>query len=101
EADTGCADGLLHGEGVALGCAQAFRFSARLGLCSGQEAERACAAIAAAGLPSRLAERKGGPFTADALIGHMVQDKKAEGGKLTFILAHGIGQAFVAKDVDA
>jgi 3-dehydroquinate synthase len=31
----------------------------------------------------------------------MVQDKKAEAGKLTFILARGIGQAFVAKDVDA
>ena len=101
EAETGFGDRLLHGEGVALGCAQAFRFSARLGLCSGQEALRATAAIAAAGLPSRMAELKAGPFSADALIGHMVQDKKVEGGKLTFILARGIGQAFVAKDVDA
>jgi 3-dehydroquinate synthase len=31
----------------------------------------------------------------------MAQDKKAEGGRLTFILARGIGEAFAAKDVDA
>jgi 3-dehydroquinate synthase len=31
----------------------------------------------------------------------MAQDKKAEGGRLTFILARAIGDAFVAKDVDA
>jgi 3-dehydroquinate synthase len=101
EAETGFGDGLLHGEGVALGCAMAFRFSARLGLCSGQDAERAAAAIAAAGLPARLQALNAGPFAADALVAHMAQDKKAEGGQLTFILARGIGQAFVAKDVDA
>jgi 3-dehydroquinate synthase len=101
EAETGFGDKLLHGEGVALGCAMAFRFSARLGRCSGQEAERASTAIAAAGLPTRIAEIPAGPFAADVLVDHMAQDKKAEGGKLTFILANGIGQAFVAKDVDA
>ena len=101
EAETGFGETLLHGEGVALGCALAFRFSARLGLCSGQDAERASAAIAAAGLPSRMEDLNAGPFGADALVGHMAQDKKAEGGKLTFILASGLGQAFVAKDVDA
>ena len=100
EAETGFGERLLHGEGVALGCAMAFRFSARLGLCSGQEAERAAAAIAAAGLPARLQDLGAGPFAAGALVGHMAQDKKAEGGKLTFILARGIGRAFVAKDVD-
>jgi 3-dehydroquinate synthase len=41
------------------------------------------------------------PFDASRLVRHMAQDKKAEGGKLTFILARGIGDAFVAKDVDA
>ncbi len=86
---------------MAIGCALAFRFSARLGLCSGQDAERAAAAIAAAGLPVRLDQLAGGPFSADALIGHMIQDKKAEGGRLIFILARGLGQAFVARDVEA
>ena len=31
----------------------------------------------------------------------MAGDKKAEGGRLTLILARRIGEAFVAKDVDA
>ena len=31
----------------------------------------------------------------------MAQDKKAEGGSLTFVLVRGLGQAFVAKGVDA
>jgi 3-dehydroquinate synthetase len=30
----------------------------------------------------------------------IAQDKKVKRGRLTFILAHGIGQAFVADDVD-
>jgi 3-dehydroquinate synthetase len=29
----------------------------------------------------------------------MRQDKKAQGGKLTFILAHGIGNTFVARNI--
>jgi 3-dehydroquinate synthase len=36
---------------------------------------------------------------ADALIELMGQDKKVVDGKLRFILARGIGQAFVADDV--
>ena len=31
----------------------------------------------------------------------MAQDKKAEGGRLTFILARRAGEAFVARDLDA
>ena len=101
EAETGYGHDLLHGEGVAIGCAQAFRFSARLGHCTAQDAARAVAAIGASGLPTRMDQVKGAPFAADRLIEHMAQDKKAEGGRLTFVLAKGIGQAFVAKGVDA
>jgi 3-dehydroquinate synthase len=101
EAETSFGDALKHGEAVGLGCALAFRFSVHLGLCPGQDAERAARAIAAAGLPTRLADVPAGPFRADALVAHMAQDKKAEGGRLTFILARRIGEAFVAKDVDA
>ena len=39
-------------------------------------------------------------WDADRLIGHMRGDKKAEGGKLTFVLARGIGKSFVTRDVD-
>jgi 3-dehydroquinate synthase len=101
EAETGFGDGLLHGEAVAAGQALAFRFSASQGLCPTQDAARAAAAIALAGLPTTLAEVAAKPFDADRLVRHMAQDKKAEGGRLTFILARGLGDAFVAKDVDA
>ncbi len=99
EAETGFGEGLNHGEAVGLGCALAFRFSAAEGLCPGQDATRAERAIAAAGLPTRL--EQAGRFGADALLAHMAQDKKAERGALTLVLARGIGEAFVAKGVDA
>jgi 3-dehydroquinate synthase len=101
EAETGYGGSLLHGEAVAAGQALAFRFSAAQGLCTTQDAQRAAAAIAGTGLPTRLADVPGHPFDAQRLVSHMAQDKKAEAGKLTFILASGLGDAFVAKDVDA
>jgi len=101
EAETGFGASLLHGEAVAAGQALAFRFSAVQGLCPTQDATRATAAIAAAGLPTTLADVAATAFDAERLVRHMAQDKKAEGGKLTFILARGIGDAFVARDVDA
>src|SRR5262249_30659503 len=63
EAETGFGEALLHGEAVALGCAMAFRFSAELGLCAEADAERAERAIAAAGLPTRLEQAPGHPFS--------------------------------------
>ena len=100
EAETGFGGALLHGEAVGCGMALAFRFSAALGHVSGQDAGRATRAIAAAGLPVRLFEVSGHPFDASRLTAHMGQDKKAEGGRLTFILARALGEAFVARDVD-
>jgi 3-dehydroquinate synthase len=101
ESETGYGEALLHGEAVAAGQALAFRFSAAQGLAPRQDAERATAAIAAAGLPTRLDQIPGHPFDAERLVRHMAQDKKAEGGRLTFVLASAIGEALVAKDVDA
>ncbi|MDR3510424.1 MAG: 3-dehydroquinate synthase [Caulobacteraceae bacterium] len=100
EAEMGFGDGLLHGEAVGLGMAMAFRFSARQAICPGQDAERAERAIAAAGLPVRMSQARTAPFAAGVLIGHMIQDKKAEDGRITLILARSLGQAFVAKTVD-
>ena len=100
EAETGYGEALLHGEAVAAGSAIAFRFSAAQGLCSSQDAQRAESAIAAAGLPTRLDQVGSGAFDAAKLVRHMGQDKKAEGGRLTFILARALGDAFVAKNVD-
>ncbi|MGZ8363618.1 MAG: 3-dehydroquinate synthase [Caulobacteraceae bacterium] len=100
EAESGFSDTLLHGEAVAAGCALAYRFSARMGLCSEQDSARASSAISAAGLPSTLADLPQ-PCSAAKLLNHMTRDKKAEGGRLTLVLARGIGQAFVARDADS
>ena len=100
ESETGYGEALLHGEAVGAGCALAFRFSAMLGHCSAQDAERAERGVAAGGLPTRLDQIAGAPFSADRLIAHMAQDKKAEGGRLTFVLARAVGDAFVAKGVE-
>lgn len=89
---------LTHGEAVGLGCALAFRFSAAEGLCTAADAARAEMVIEAAGLPTRLDQA--GTFKGAALVKRMAGDKKAEGGRLTLILARAIGDAFVAKDVD-
>ena len=100
ETEVGFDEGALaHGEAVALGCCMAFRYSAREGLCSADDVARVETVVAAAGLPTRL--EQAGSFAADRLLALMAGDKKAEGGALTLILARGIGQAFVAKGVDA
>jgi 3-dehydroquinate synthase len=100
EAELGFDEGVLtHGEAVALGCVLAFGYSAREGLCPPSDAERVAEAVAAAGLPTRLATVAG--FKADGVLARMTEDKKAEGGRLTLVLARGIGEAFVARDVVA
>jgi shikimate kinase/3-dehydroquinate synthase len=91
---------LVHGEGVAIGMALAFRFSRDLGLCSGQDAARVEAHLKATGLPTRIGDIPGFEGDSGSLLAAMRQDKKVERGKLTFILVRGIGEAFVARDVE-
>ncbi|MGX7705688.1 3-dehydroquinate synthase [Methylobacterium sp. Gmos1] len=91
---------LVHGEAVAIGLCLAFRFSARLGLCPGQDAGRVANHLAMAGLPTTLAQVPGGCGDADQLLDAMRQDKKVRDGALTFILARGIGKSFIAPGID-
>jgi 3-dehydroquinate synthase len=98
EAEHGFSAKLLHGEGVAAGMALAFHYSARIGLCSGQDAARVSAHLKQVGLPYDLASSQTNAGGA-ALVAHMLHDKKMTSGTLAFILAHGIGQAFVSRDV--
>jgi 3-dehydroquinate synthase len=101
EAAAGFSGRLLHGEAIALGMALAFEFSARRGLLPAAEAERAARHLAAVGLPTHLSDVAGLLPDADQLMDLIAQDKKVQRGRLTFILARGIGKAFVAPDVDA
>ncbi len=100
EAATGYSDRLLHGEGVAIGCALAFELSSRLGLCSQEDPSRVRAHLRAMGMKTDLADIPGELPDADALLALMGQDKKVIDGRLRFILVRGIGQAFVADGVD-
>ena len=100
EAATGYSDRLLHGEGVAIGCLLAFDLSARLGLCPQEAPSRVAAHLAAMGMRRGLADIPGELPDADALIALMGQDKKVRDGRIAFVLARDIGDAFVARDVD-
>ncbi|WP_298915051.1 3-dehydroquinate synthase [uncultured Algimonas sp.] len=98
ELQAGYDGGLLHGEAVSAGMDMAFEFSHRLGLCPAQEASRIHRHLSRLGMPTRADM---GLFLSDpaALIDHMRQDKKNEGGRLTLILARGIGQSFIDRSV--
>jgi 3-dehydroquinate synthase len=100
EAATGYSDRLLHGEGVAIGCALAFELSARLGLCAQEEPSRVRAHLRAMGMKTDLKDIQGDLPGPEALLDLMGQDKKVVDGRLRFILARGIGEAFVADGVD-
>jgi 3-dehydroquinate synthase len=100
EAETGFNDTLLHGESVGLGICMAFDLSAHLGLCTKSDADRTRAHYAAVGLPTRPTDINGVSWDTDALLDHMQSDKKVENGKVTFILAKGIGGAFIARDIN-
>ena len=99
ESATSYSDRLLHGEGVAIGCALAFELSARLGLCAQEEPSRVRAHLADMGMKARLSDIPGDLPDADALLELMGQDKKVIDGQLRFILARGIGNSFVTSDV--
>ena len=100
EAELGYDDRLRHGEAVAIGLVLAFELSERLGLAPGGEAKRIARHFAAVGLPTDARRLLGPRFEAARLVQHMRRDKKVSGGRITFILARGIGRAFVARDVD-
>jgi 3-dehydroquinate synthetase len=80
----------------------AFEFSARRGLIAKDEASRAIAHLAAAGLPTHVRAVPGLNWPGlDAMMDLISQDKKVQRGQLTFILVRGIGKAFVTREVEA
>ncbi|MEM7507977.1 MAG: 3-dehydroquinate synthase [Pseudomonadota bacterium] len=100
EAATGYSDRLLHGEGVAIGMGLAFDVSARMGLCPQEAPSRVHAHLQTMGMKRRLADIAGDLPDADGLITLMGQDKKVQQGQLAFILARGIGEAFLTREAD-
>lgn len=101
EAATGYSDRLVHGEGVAIGCALAFELSARIGLCPQELPSRVRAHLRMMGMKVDLSDITGSLPSAEDLIKLMMQDKKVVDGQLRFVLARDIGDVFVTADVDS
>lgn len=99
EAATGYSDRLLHGEGVAVGCALAFELSARMGLCPQESPSRVRQHLKSMGMKTDLRDIPGDLPEAETLLSLMGQDKKVVQGKLNFVLARDIGVAFVTSEV--
>ena len=84
----------LHGEAVSAGMVMAADLSRRLGHIAAADVERIVALLARAHLPVAP------PAIAPGrLLQLMAADKKAEGGKLRFVLLDDIGSASVRADV--
>lgn len=92
-------DRLVHGEGVAIGMTLAHQFSARMNQCSQDDVARMTAHLQKVGLPTSIKDIPGPAITAEQMMGFIGQDKKVQRGALTFILTHGIGKSYIAKDV--
>jgi 3-dehydroquinate synthase len=90
---------IIHGEAVSIGMVLAFRFSSKLGLCDVSVANRVEAHLKTTGLPTKLRDIKG-LGTPEELLSAMMQDKKVSRGQLNLILATGIGESFIAKNID-
>jgi len=86
----------LHGEAVAAGTLLAAEVSRRLGLLDGRGVDRIRALYVRAGLPVAAPE-----LGARRYLELMEVDKKAEGGRIRFVLLKSLGEAFVTADVPA
>ena len=99
EAEAGFSDRLLHGEAVAAGMALAFAYSADQGIAPARDAERVASHLRAIGLPDGVSAA-GIAASGDALVAHMLHDKKMDAGTLPFLLARGIGLTYLDRGVD-
>ena len=100
ETETEYSNDLLHGEAVAIGITLAFDLSSRLGFCKVEEVERVRTHFRSVGLPAILSDVSSIKWDTNALLTHMFNDKKVKKGHVRFILARGIGQAFVTDEVN-
>ena len=84
----------LHGEAVAAGMVMAADLSARLGMLERAAADRLRRLIECAGLPTA-----GPALGADRYLDLMAVDKKAEAGRIRFILLDRLGAARITDQV--
>lgn len=91
QADTNQAEPYTHGEAVAIGIIKAAEKSEKMGLAKPGLAEKLRSDFKYCGLPTEL------PCSDDELQKAVLQDKKAEGGKINFVFIKDIGKVKVEK----
>lgn len=99
ELEAGYDGDLLHGEAVSAGMEMAFHFAVSQGICSKEDAERVSSHLAETAMP-RISDMMHLLSDPEALLRHMGQDKKNEGGHLTLILPRAIGETYIEKRAD-
>ncbi|MGE5751262.1 MAG: 3-dehydroquinate synthase [Nitrospirota bacterium] len=85
---------MRHGEAVAIGMVYASRLAHNTGLCDASVPERVGKLITSYGLPTNISALSRKPSVAE-LMDTMRIDKKAEGGKVRFVLPKKIGEVVV------
>lgn len=100
EAELGYDGRLLHGEAVSIGLTLAFSLSVKLGFCPQEDLIRVTNHLESLHMPAHISDLPH-RFRITDLMTHMQRDKKMQDGRLSFVLAHGIGKAFTTRDVPA
>jgi 3-dehydroquinate synthase len=90
---------IRHGYAVAIGMVYAARLAQNTGLCDLSVPDRVMRLIAAYGLPTSLSDLTRKPAAAE-LMSTIQIDKKAEGGKVKFVLPRSIGEVVITKAWD-
>jgi 3-dehydroquinate synthase len=88
---------MRHGYAVAIGMVYAARLASKTGLCDASVPERVEKLITSYGLPADLSALGRRPVVAE-LLKAMQIDKKAEGGKVKFVLPRRIGEVVVTRE---
>jgi 3-dehydroquinate synthase len=90
---------MRHGYAVAIGMVYAARLAHTTGLCDASVPERVEKLIKSYGLPTDLSALSRKP-SVSGLMDTMQRDKKAEGGKVKFVLPRKIGDVVITKEWD-
>ncbi len=88
--------GYRHGEAVSIGMAAAARLAHAQGLCGADVPERLIALLSRFGLPTEFPKN----ISPDSVLVSIGHDKKAEGGRVKFVLPERIGRVVITKKWD-
>jgi len=91
---------IIHGEAVAIGICMAFKFSSKYNFCSISDTERVINIFKKSKLPTSLRDIPDLSITTLRMVEKFKYDKKTRNNKLTFILNHQIGEAFIKQDIN-